>query len=269
MTTQHRQPAEPGTAIGAVVELLRQDFDGVTVSKIRFLEAQGLVTPQRTESGIRHFAADDIERLRYILTAQRDKFWPLKVIREHLARSDEAGETPSHATPGSPVTGDVATSVGHGSDVDATGSSIASGASATKPAEERPAPAPSARRRAIRLSPAELRSNTGLDVPTYGALKSFGLLRVDATGRHGVEDLEIARQAAALSGYGIEARHLRLFRVAADREIGLAEQILEPLRRRRARGAPGADPEVVQADIVARSVALHAALVRAGLGAPR
>jgi len=259
VSTQHRNGAEPGAAIGAVVELLRRDFDTVTVSKIRFLEAQGLVTPERTESGIRHFAPEDVERLRYILTAQRDKFWPLKVIREHLARSDDAGETPSHRVPGAPEPRDAVTTLE---------------AHVTDPVphslSETPMPAPHpARRRAVRLNPVELRSNTGLDVPTYGALKSFGLLRVDATGRHGVEDLEIARQAAALSKYGIEARHLRLFRVAADREVGLAEQILEPLRRRRAQGAPGADPEVVQADIVARSVALHTALVRAGLDGPR
>ncbi len=239
------------------------------MSKIRFLEAQGLVTPLRTESGIRHFAAEDVERLRYILTAQRDKFWPLKVIREHLARSDEAGEAPSHSLPGGHPVGEVATPASPATDLDAVDASATVATSALTTSEERRPQAPPARRRVIRLSPAELRSNTGLDAPTYGALKSFGLLRVDATGRHGVEDLEIARQAAALSRYGIEARHLRLFRVAADREIGLAEQILEPLRRRRARGAPGADPEVVQADIVARSVALHAALVRAGLGAPR
>ncbi len=258
MTSQHRQTAEPGTAIGAVVELLRRDFDTVTVSKIRFLESQGLVTPERTDSGTRHFAPEDVERLRYILTAQRDKFWPLKVIREHLARSDKTGETPSHSISVVPPQ-DEALPLG--------GKVIEPGIASVEQSEM-PAPPP-VRRRAIRLSPTELRSNTGLDVPTYGALKSFGLLRVDATGRHGVEDLEIARQAAALAGYGIEARHLRLFRVAADREIGLAEQILEPLRRRRARGAPGPDPDVVQADIVARSVALHAALVRAGLAAPR
>lgn len=259
MTAQHRHGTEPGTAIGAVVEFLRRDFDTVTVSKIRFLESQGLVTPDRTESGIRHFAPEDIERLRYILTAQRDKFWPLKVIREHLSRSDEAGETPSHSVPGERTPHEAAATL------DAPAVDVGEGSPGEK---QMPVPRP-ARRRAVRLSPVELRSNTGLDVPTYSALKSFGLLRVDATGRHGVEDLEIARQAAALSGYGIEARHLRLFRVAADREIGLAEQILEPLRRRKARGAPGADPEVVQADIVARSVALHTALVRAGLGAPR
>nr|MBA2696431.1 MerR family transcriptional regulator [Actinomycetota bacterium] len=120
----------------------------------------------------------------------------------------------------------------------------------------------------VRMTPAELRSATGLDIPTYSALTTFGLLRLDPAGRHGGDDLDVARAAAALAAYGIEARHLRLFRVAADREIGLAEQVLEPLRRRRARGAPGADPEEAQAQVLAHGLALHTALVRSGLSRP-
>lgn len=241
------QAAEQGTPIGAVVSLLSADFLGVSVSKIRFLESQGLLNPERSESGTRVFLPEDIARLRYILAAQRDKFWPLRVIREHLNRIDESADPMRELTAGA------------ASDAPVAGEESARG----------PAPLRTVRRRAARVSPTELRESTGLDVATYGALKSFGLLRVDAGGRHGIDDIDIARQAAALSAYGIEARHLRLFRVAADREIGLAEQILEPIRRRRARGGPGADPEEVQAEIVARSLALHTALVRAGLGASR
>jgi len=211
----------------------------VSVSKIRFLESQGLIVPDRNDSGMRVFTPQDIERLRFILTAQRDRFLPLRVIREHLDGHDRD-------TVPRPLT-----------------------AALPPQAEDTTAAPPPQRRRQMRVSPTELRDSTGLDVPTYSALKSFGLLRVDAAGRHGVDDMEIARQAAALAAYGIEARHLRLFRVAADREIGLAEQVLEPLRRRRARGAPGADPEKVQGDIVTRSLALHSALVRAGLRGSR
>ncbi|MGB6004370.1 MAG: MerR family transcriptional regulator [Ornithinimicrobium sp.] len=242
--------------IGQVVQVLADEFDGVTVSKIRFLETQGLVNPERSDSGIRIFADDDLERLRYILRAQRDRFWPLRVIKAHLEHIERAtinpAATDSLPNPGAPD-GEVATQ---------PGAERAAAPQAT------PAGTPP-RRRAIRVTPAVLRERTGLDTATYAALKSFGLLRVDTTGRHGVEDIEIAEQAAALAGYGIEARHLRLFRVAADREVGLAEQVLEPLRRRRARGAPGPDPEHVQADIVTRSLALHTALVRAGLRAHR
>ncbi|HKJ11750.1 MAG TPA: MerR family transcriptional regulator [Ornithinimicrobium sp.] len=243
MRSSSAEPPEPTTSIGGVVAELRPDFPGVSVSKIRFLEAQGLIVPDRNDSGMRVFHPRDIERLRFILTAQRDRFLPLKVIRDHLDGHDRQGEEAAAAPPATLPT-----------------------PAATATDEVAPPPA---RRRQVRVSASELREHTGLDAATYGALKSFGLLRVDAAGRHGVDDMEIARQAAALSAYGIEARHLRLFRVAADREIGLAEQVLEPLRRRRARGAPGADPEQVQADIVARSLALHSALVRAGLRASR
>ncbi|MGC1207901.1 MAG: MerR family transcriptional regulator [Ornithinimicrobium sp.] len=247
---------DQGWPIGRVVEVLAAEFNGVSVSKIRFLEAQGLVTPERSESGTRFFLPEDVDRLRFILAAQRDKFWPLRVIREHLDRMDRTGAWPEQdalAQAGMPTTSGMPTATAASSE-----------APAGAPEQARPI-----RRRAARVSPADLRESTGLDTATYNALKSFGLLRVDAAGRHSSEDIEVARQAAALSAYGIEARHLRLFRVAADREIGLAEQILEPIRRRRARGGAGADPEEVQADIVAHSLALHTALVRAGLSTSR
>ncbi len=250
MSPQGIPGSDQGWPIGRVVDVLTTEFIGVSVSKIRFLEAQGLVTPERSESGTRLFLPEDVDRLRFILSAQRDKFWPLRVIREHLDQLDRAGT----AVPTQPA--------------------AASDASPTTPppgetAAADPEPARPIRRRSARVSPADLRESTGLDLATYNALKSFGLLRVDAAGRHSLEDIEVARQAAALSAYGVEARHLRLFRVAADREIGLAEQILEPIRRRRARGAGGVDPEEVQSDIVARSLALHTALVRAGLSTSR
>ncbi|MGB3258210.1 MAG: MerR family transcriptional regulator [Ornithinimicrobium sp.] len=250
MSPQGIPGSDQGWPIGRVVDVLAAEFTGVSVSKIRFLEAQGLVTPERSESGTRLFLPEDVDRLRFILAAQRDKFWPLRVIREHLDQLDRTGAAVSPELSPEP------------------GSFPSASPVAPEPAAEVEPPRP-IRRRSARVSPADLRESTGLDLATYNALKSFGLLRVDAAGRHSLEDIEVARQAAGLSAYGIEARHLRLFRVAADREIGLAEQILEPIRRRRARGAGGADPEQVQSDIVARSLALHTALVRAGLSTSR
>src|SRR5665811_358221 len=87
--------------IGAVLTELVQDFPDVTISKIRFLEAEGLITPERTSSGYRTFSPDDLERLRYILTAQRDRFWPLRVIAEALDKLDRGLE---------PVLGDMSPS---------------------------------------------------------------------------------------------------------------------------------------------------------------
>ncbi len=245
MTPPARPARGSATTIGRVAELLTAEFGGVSVSKIRYLESQGLVHPERLAGGRRAFAGEDIDRLRFVLQAQREKFWPLKVIRAHLDRLDHN----QHEVGSMPVSQEAR--------------------SGLEPAPPPQPPSPSLptarRRRSVRLSPQDLRDSTGLDLPTYSALKSFGLLRLDAAGRHGVDDIEIARQASALAAYGVEARHLRLFRVAADREIGLAEQILEPLRRRRARGMPGPDPQEVQAEIVARGLALHTSLVRAGL----
>src|SRR5690606_35876104 len=102
------------------------------------------------------------------------------------------------------------------------------------------------RRRSVRLSPKELREQSGVDAATYAALKAFGMITTDAAGRHSADDVDIARQCAALASFGLEPRHLRLFRVAADREVGLTEQILEPVRRRQARGQAGRDPEELQ-----------------------
>lgn len=259
-------------SIGAVLRTLQQEFPELTVSKIRFLETEGLVLPQRRESGQRAFTDEDIDRLRFVLRAQRDRFWPLKVIKRTLDRID-LGLEPAP-------------------DQDQTGYAESAPPSPEGPADDPaqqsavpPAPLdeqteppdrldgarlPTAgqlrRRRTIRLSAAELREHTGLDVAAYTQLKAFGLIRTDSTGRHGADDLDVARECSALADYGLEPRHLRLFRVAADREIGLAEQILEPVRRRRARGAADADPEQLETEILARTLGLHVALVRAGLG---
>ncbi|WP_298886045.1 MerR family transcriptional regulator [uncultured Serinicoccus sp.] len=235
-----------------MLKQLHGDFPDLTDSKIRYLEQEGLISPERRASGYRHFTEADIARLRFVLTAQRDRFWPLKVIKDALDRLDRGLDVPGLTTP----------------------------APAATPAT--PAPAPPAevstgvpmadlsagalrRRRAVRLSPLELRERTGLDAAAYAQLKAFGLLRTDSGGKHQADDVDVAEAAVALSRYGLEARHLRLFRVAADREIGLTQQLLEPLRRRRARGASGPDPADREAELLAHTLSLHVALVRSGL----
>ena len=223
-------------SIGAVLAELRADFPDVTVSKIRFLEAQGLVTPRRTASGYRSFDEKDVQRLRYILTAQRDRFWPLKVIREALDAMDRglqpAGPTDERPTvPAATDDPDVPT------------------------AQELLEPGP-----ALRLTRAELMTASGLSSPMIDALCGYGLLQPDSSGHFAGEALPVARAAGALASYGIEARHLRPFRTAADREIGLMQQVVAPLRRR--------DPErgdVVAAEVLRHGIALHTALVKAAL----
>jgi len=227
-------------SIGRVLADLQGDFPDVSISKIRFLEAEGLVTPQRTASGYRTFSGDDVERLRYILTAQRDRFWPLKVIREALDAIDR-GLTPptgptqeANARPRPPQ---------HRDDPDL-------------PTVEQLA-TPSS----LRLTARELREAAELDVATFEALKTFGLLRADGDGHFDGDALTVARAAGALAGYGVEPRHLRPFRTAADREIGLVQQIVRPSRGPSARRG-SADPT---AQVLRQCIALHTALVRGGL----
>lgn len=224
--------------IGAVIRALTPDFPDVTVSKIRFLEAEGLVTPERTPSGYRLFSAADVERLRYILAAQRDRFWPLRVIRESLdaidrGLSEDFAEAGS-GRPGVPTT--------------PADPALPTAASLTAPAR-------------LRLTEAELREASGLEPQVLAALTSFGLLHADESGHFDDHQLAVARAAGALAAYGVEARHLRAFRSAADREIGLVRQIVTPARSAGGKHAP-ADPT---AEVLAHCIALHAALVAADL----
>lgn len=229
-----------GRTIGQVLLTLQPDFPDVSISKIRFLEAEGLVTPTRTGSGYRTFSDDDLSRLRYILTAQRDRFWPLKVIREALDAIDR-GLTPEGETAGSRP-------------------------AAPRPPEDQdlPSAASLAARTDLRLTRDELARAAGLDAGVFESLETFGLLRPDASGHFGEGALAVAHHAAALAAYGIEPRHLRPFRTAADREIGLVQQVVSPHRGGAGSGARK-DPT---GEILRQCIGLHAALVKDGLAHP-
>lgn len=226
----------PGLSIGRVLDVLKPDFPDVTISKIRFLEAEGLVTPARTGSGYRSFSAADVERLRFVLSAQRDRFWPLKVIREALDARDRGlsvEEAPGVRT-SVPVTmadPDVPT------------------------AEDLATPIPD-----LRVTRAELAAASGLDEQAVDALVTYGLLTPDADGHFDGVGIQVAIAAAGLAAYGLEPRHLRPFRTAADREIGLVRQVSAGARRRDAEAG-----RALAADVVHHCVALHTALVKAGL----
>ena len=218
--------------VGAVVRALSEEFPEVTISKVRFLEAEGLVTPARTASGYRQFTPDDVERLRYVLRAQRDQFWPLRVIKDNLDAIDR-GLTPAVAGDQRPQ----APAPVADSDVPGAGDLAA--------------------RRDLRLTAAELARASGLAPAEVADLASSGLLRPDAAGLHDEADLQVAHAAAGLGAYGVEPRHLRGFRAAADREVGLVEQVVGPRR--------GADAQRHAAEVAHLCLALHAALVRGGL----
>ncbi|MDQ2758735.1 MAG: MerR family transcriptional regulator [Actinomycetota bacterium] len=240
---------ESARSIGAVVDELLPEFPDLTISKIRFLEAEGLITPERATSGYRRYRRDDVARLRYVLVAQRDRFWPLKVIREALDALDR-GLEPSHdggvvgAPDGSP-----------GSGVDeVSGTPGLPSVPSPDPGEGLPPQGDLRAPRRLRLTETEIRTASGLDVDTFASLVTYGLLRQGADGHYDAAALEIARSAGALAGVGIEARHLRPFRTAADREIGLVRQAVRP----------GDDEETAR--VLRHCLALHVALVKAGLG---
>jgi DNA-binding transcriptional MerR regulator len=229
--------------IGAVLAALREDFPDVTISKIRFLETEGLITPARTGSGYRTYAAADVERLRYILTAQRDHFWPLKVIRDALDALDR-GLTPERA-----------------------GSTGMARPSVPQPASDPDVPTVQALTDpgTLRLTRAELVQAAGLDEATMDSLETFGLVRPDDTGHYGDAALGIAHTAAALAAYGVEPRHLRPFRTAADREIGLVQQVVTPHRAASGKGGRTGAQADPTPEVLRLCIALHTALVRDGL----
>ncbi len=234
-------PARAYMNIGEVLGLLRPDFPDVTISKIRFLEAEGLVEPQRTASGYRKFDHDDVQRLRYVLASQRDHYLPLKVIKDHLEAIDRGLEPPVQA--GSPPR--VPMSV-----VDSDGM---------------PGPEAFARHAGeLRLSKSELLEAAGLSAEQLNQIEGYGL--VVAHGNHYDGDaLLVAKTVAELAAFGLEARHLRAFKAAADREVGLVEQVVAPQRNQRGAEAKARAEEMVR-ELAALSVRLHAALVKSGLG---
>jgi DNA-binding transcriptional MerR regulator len=238
-------PSRAYLSIGEVLAQLRPDFPDVTISKIRFLESEGLVEPERTSSGYRKFSRADVARLRYILAAQRDHYLPLRVIRSHLEAIDRGLDPP--ATPGS------------GAQVPATLAAVDDGLpgpEAFHPDETE-----------LRLSRAELLEAAGIDNETLRQLESYGLVTARRpSGHFGGEALVITATVVELGRFGIEPRHLRAYKAAADREIGLIEQVILPLARQRNPEARARAGQVAR-ELAALSVKLHATLVRAGLHA--
>jgi DNA-binding transcriptional MerR regulator len=234
-------------SIGEVLAHLRGEFPDTTISKLRFLEAEGLVEPKRTPSGYRKYSWADVTRLRYVLTAQRDHYLPLRVIRDQLAALDEGASAPAAAAgagagrirPGLAVVGAVA-------DTDPEWT-----AAAVEPAEPR-------------LSRSELLARSGLAETALDTLEQFGLVAPRNGGGYDADALEVAAAAAALAQYGLEPRHLRAYRAAADREIGLFGQLVAPMARQ---GGPTARARAAEAfqELAELTQRLQAALVRAGL----
>ncbi|HVV30898.1 MAG TPA: MerR family transcriptional regulator [Mycobacteriales bacterium] len=227
--------------IGQVLATLRTDFPDVTISKIRFLEAEGLIQPERTASGYRKFSREDVGRLGYVLAAQRDHYLPLRVIKENLAAMDR-GLEPANSAGATPRVPRVLTQVDGLPGPDAF----------VPDAVE------------LRLSRDELLAAAALEEATLATLEQFGLVVSRSGGYFDGTALVVAKTVAALARFGIEPRHLRSFKTAADREVGLVEQVVSPLVRQRDPEARSRAEEAAR-ELASLSVTLHAALVKAGL----
>jgi DNA-binding transcriptional MerR regulator len=302
-------------SIGDVLTLLRQEFPDVTISKIRFLESQGLVNPERTPSGYRKFYDHDVERLRWVLRQQREHFLPLKVIKGRL--EDVVGETVAEETPTetrgngrhqieSPEIGVVGTSVAgavalastktaaarrshqaggdrepsglglvgqlpgfHPESAAETGATHPAPPTATATATAPTAASPTAAAPSVpalksatqrgdepgsaqigqdrgpggalrpgprRFTATELAEAAGLTESDVSELASFGILVGKTVGgivHFDESELAVAELAAAFGQFGIEPRHLRLYKHASDREAGFVEQLVLPLLKQR------------------------------------
>ena len=203
-----------GVSIGQVLDELRVEFPDISPSKIRFLESEGLIQPLRSSSGYRRFAVADIERLRFILTAQRDEYLPLRVIKERLDVVDGAA---------------------------------ADGGGAGEPP-------------ALSMTRSELLAAARAAEELLAELEDYGLVR--RARAYGTQALSVVRAAAQLAEYGIQPRHLRAIKAAAEREVSLVEQAVAPLTRQKG----SREPALLAAHDIAGHIArLHATLVEDGL----
>ncbi|MCX4809558.1 MerR family transcriptional regulator [Streptomyces sp. NBC_01239] len=220
-------------SIGTVLTVLRDEFPEVTISKIRFLESEGLIEPQRTPSGYRKFSPADVERLGHVLRMQRDHYLPLKVIREHLDAMAR-GEAAPLPTVGRQRDGEVVLE---------------------------PVEGPTA----ARIGRAELMAAAGIGEQELEEWESYGLIAPLPDGVYDAETVTVAGLVLELGRFGIEPRHLRVMKAAADREAGLVDQVVAPLKRHR-NPQTRAHAEARTKELAGLTVKLHAALVQTALG---
>ncbi len=311
-------PERAYLSIGEVLALLKDEFSDVTISKIRFLESQGLIDPERTPSGYRKFYEPDVERLRWILRQQKEHYLPLRVIKGKLSEAPAAEEANEEATspppaltavpdpPEEPVGSDGAPPAGPDPGPPPEGAAVAVAGEASDPGRRSAPPFPESLRRSARSSPAaflsspesarhlrpptelspadpapqagaeepeldeeveltagELAQVSGLAPQAVAELERYGLIRGRPApgGRYyDAAALEVANLAAEFSRFGVEARHLRMWKTAADREADFYEQVVTPLRSQRGNKARRQAGETVE-ELAGLGARLHAALV--------
>lgn len=222
-------------SIGQVLAVLKGDFPDISISKIRFLESEGLISPERAPSGYRRYAESDIARLRYILTVQKSHYLPLKVIREHLEAMDR-GEEPPRLEP-------------------LTGAAAATEVPSVNPPGNGQQQRTS--KRPIRITRRELLELSGLSEASLAELERHALVNPRrGTVYYGRDALTVAVAARKLAAYGMDARHLRVVKQAAEREVGLIEQAITPHLRR------SQSPQQLAKDVMQLVMHAHAAIMR-------
>jgi DNA-binding transcriptional MerR regulator len=236
VTAPDRSGDLSGASIGSVLAQLRTDFPDVTISKIRFLESEGLVQPERSAAGYRQFSPADVARLRYVLAAQRDHYLPLRVIKEHLDSVDRGG--PEGLSERRSDLNWPRSTPGWSENLDSS--------------------------ETTRVTQEELLAVAGIGRAALAELEQFGLVRPGSAGFYDTDAVLVAKTARAMTDFGLEPRHLRSFRASADREVGLLAQIVTPMSRQRDPDARARADEVVR-ELAVLSLRLHALLVKIGL----
>lgn len=226
-------------SIGQVLEVVRPEFSDISISKIRYLESEGLLSPERDQpSGYRRYSSADIERLRYILRAQRDQYLPLRVIKDNLERLDQG--LPEEGIAPEPVVAPVV----------------------VQEPPEPPAPAAVTEGglpRNIRLSRRQLLEKSGLPEAALIELERHKIITMRrGSGFYGRDALTIAIAARRLAAFGIDTRHLRLIYTSAMQEAGLVDQAVAPYRQRTAHAA-------VTAEVLKLVLHAHAAMMQSSV----
>ena len=290
--------ADEHLSIGEVLSLLTEEFPDITISKIRFLESQGLIDPERTPSGYRKFFEGDIDRLRWILVQQRENFLPLKVIKDRL---ESAEGVPIDDGPGPPTAGPIAADTVGDTASEADGSAARAVTETERPARavgedpraqpiwmadvaaSRTRPSDGAAiaqavpiRRStdlgatgtdVSLTASELAAAAGISMEALRELEQFGLITGRAYGDDTYFDgdaLLVASKSGVFLAHGIGARHLRMFKVAAEREAGFLEQVAMPLLKQRNPDARRQAVELVE-ELAGLGQELRGALLRSNL----
>ena len=220
--------------IGEVLVRLRDEFTDISISKIRFLETNGLVAPERTASGYRKFSLVDVERLRYVLRMQRDHFLPLRVIKEHIdalnrgLRPAEVGDVAPKA-PRPLISADV---------IDVSNQLLT-----------------------VKMNRLELMSDTGADAEFVDQMVEFGLIRPDSQGYFSVTASAVVNLALTLRGFGLEPRHLKTVLTSASREVDLFSPLVKSAASGKGENA-SAQAQELTLQLANSITSLHGLLIR-------